>query len=64
MKSETVEIPKSVLATAETLGDVEDWLAAHDPRFVAELRRIREEEDLAGQGVSLEEAAKAWGIKL
>ena len=62
--SEIVGIPKGVLATAETLGDIEDWLAANDPEFLAEMRRIRQQEDLDGQGVSLEEAAAEWGVEL
>jgi hypothetical protein len=42
----TVEIPQSVLISAQTLDDLEDWLAAHDPQSLEEIRRIRRDEDL------------------
>ena len=47
----TVEIPQSVLISAQSLDDLEDWLAAHDPDFLEEIRRIRNDEDLGGQGI-------------
>jgi len=46
----TVEIPQSVLVSAQSLDDLEDWLAAHDPEFLGEIRRIRNDEDLSGAG--------------
>ena len=48
-----VEIPESVLVTAQSLDDLEDWLATRDAGFLAEMRRIRHEEDLAEQGKDL-----------
>ena len=55
-----IEIPKSVLASAQTRAELEDWLAAHDPEFLAEMRRIRNDEDLAEQGKDLGEILKQW----
>jgi hypothetical protein len=59
----TVEIPQTVLASAESLDDLEDWLAAHDPAFLDEVRRIRNEEDLAGKGKDIAEILKRWPIE-
>ena len=59
----TVEIPQSVLMSAEGLDDVEDWLAAHDPAFLGEVRRIRNEEDLAGRGKDIAEVLERWPIE-
>ncbi len=59
----TVEIPQSVLLSAESLDELEDWLAAHDPGFLEELRRIRNDEDLAGRGTELGELLKRWPIE-
>ena len=52
MKTGTVEIPTSVLASVETLDELQDWLTAQHPETIAELRQARQE-DLAGQ-------FKAW----
>ena len=51
----TISIPETVLLSAESLDELEDWLAAQNPAFVEELRRIRRDEDLAGQGKTLDE---------
>jgi hypothetical protein len=59
----TVEIPQSVLVSANSLDDVEDWIAANDPDFVNEVRRIRKEEDLAGAGKHIAEVLKRWPIE-
>ena len=59
----TVEIPQSVLISARNLDDLEDWLAAHDPEFLAEIRRIRNDEDLADEGKDLAEVLKRWPIE-
>ena len=48
MPKDTVEIPVSVLASVETLDELEDWLTAQNPQIVAELRKARSE-DLAGE---------------
>ena len=44
----TVEIPLEVLASIDTLDELEDWLTAHNPRVMRELKRARKE-DLAGR---------------
>jgi hypothetical protein len=48
MKSDTVEIPTSVLSSVETLDELLDWLTARHPQIVAELRAARQE-DTNGQ---------------
>ena len=58
----TVEIPQSVLISAQSLDDLEDWLAANKPEFLGEVRRIRNEEDLAGSGKDIAEVLKRWPI--
>ena len=59
----TIEIPQSVLLSAHSLDDVEDWIAANDPEFFREIRRIRNEEDLAGAGKDITEVLKRWPIE-
>ncbi len=59
----TVEIPQSVLVSAQSLDDLEDWLSANNPEFLGEVRRIRKEEDLAGSGKDLAEVLKRWPIE-
>lgn len=56
----TVEIPQSVLISAQSLDDLEDWLASHDPGFLNEVRRIRNDEDLAGSGKDISEVLKRF----
>lgn len=63
MVEEMIDIPKSVLKSASTLADVENWLSVNNPRLIDELRRIRREEDLTGQGIRLEELMVRWGIE-
>lgn len=52
MKLGTLEIPVAVLASVETLDELQDWLTAQHPEILAELREARQQ-DLAGQ-------FKAW----
>ncbi len=59
----TIAIPESVLATAQSIDDLEDWLAANDPDFLVRLRRIRRDEDLAGKGKDLGEILDRWPIE-
>ncbi len=59
----TVEIPQSVLVSAQSLDDLEDWLSANNPEFLDEVRRIRKEEDLAGSGKDLAEVLKRRPIE-
>jgi len=56
----TVEIPESVLISAQSLDDLEDWLAAHDPQFLQQIRQIRNDEDLGDRGKDLGEVLKRW----
>ena len=58
----TIAIPESVLLSAQSLDDLEDWLAANDPAFLERMRRIRRDEDLADQGKDLEEVLDRWPI--
>lgn len=58
----TIEIPESVFLSAQSLDDLEDWLAANDPGFLREMRRIREE-DLASRGRDLAELLDQWPIE-
>ena len=51
----TVEIPQSVMVSARSLDDLEDWLSANDPEFIGEVRRIRNEEDLVNGSKDLSE---------
>ena len=59
----TISIPESVLISAESLDDLEDWLAANDPDFLARMRCIRRDEDLADQGKDLGEILERWPIE-
>ena len=56
-------IPVSVFESAETKEELEDWLAAHDPVFIDEMRRIKADAD-AGLGRPLSDLAKKWNIDL
>ncbi|HEX3987788.1 MAG TPA: hypothetical protein VHZ30_00060 [Verrucomicrobiae bacterium] len=44
MKTETVEIPTGVLSSVETLDELQDWLTAHNPKVMSELRDARRED--------------------
>ena len=57
---DVIQIPRGVWETAETKEDLEDWLLAHSPRIIRNLRRIRRHEDLAGRGKTLDELARQW----
>ena len=59
-RQRSVEIPQSVLISARSLDDLEDWLAANDPQFLEEIRRIRNDEDLAETGKDLGEILKRF----
>ena len=48
MKTETVEIPATVLSSIETLDELQDWLTAQNPKLISELREARKQ-DLAGK---------------
>lgn len=59
----TVEIPESVLISAQSLDDLEDWLASNNPELLQRLRSIRQDEDLQETGSDLSELIKRWGAK-
>jgi hypothetical protein len=44
----TIEIPVEVLQSIDTLDELEDWLTAHNPRVLRELREARKD-DLNGK---------------
>jgi hypothetical protein len=58
----SVTIPQTVLMSAHSLDDLEDWLAAQDPEFLTEIRRIRNDEDLADSGKDITEVLKRWPV--
>jgi hypothetical protein len=59
----TIRIPESVLMSAQSLDDLEDWLAASDPKFLECMRRIHNDEDLAEKGKDLREILERWLIE-
>ena len=59
MKPGTVEIPTSVLASVETLDELQDWLTAQQPEIMGELREAREE-DLAGKFTPWQPRHVSW----
>jgi hypothetical protein len=61
-KTRTIAIPESVLLSAQSLDDIEDWLAANDPAFLERMRRIRRDEDIAEDGRDLQEILQRWPI--
>jgi hypothetical protein len=62
-ETRTISIPESVLLSAESLDDLEDWLAAHNPAFLDRMRRIRSDEDLPEKGKDLTEILDRWPIE-
>jgi hypothetical protein len=58
----TIEIPESVLISAQRLDDLKDWLASNDPEFLDRIRSIRRGEDLPETGSDLSELIKRWPI--
>ena len=58
-----ISIPESVFLSAQTLDELEDWLASNNPDFIADIRRIRNGEDIAGKGKDLSEIVKRWPVK-
>jgi hypothetical protein len=57
-----VEIPISVLASVDTLDELEDWLLAHQPRAIEQLRLTRKD-DLAGKFRPWEPTHVKWPTK-
>ena len=46
--ADTIEIPRSVLESVDTLDELEDWLTSQNPRVMRELKQARRD-DLAGR---------------
>ncbi len=63
LKKHMIEIPVEVFESADTKEELEDWLMAHDPEFIKEMRRIKKEAE-AGLGRPLSEIAKKWDTDL
>ncbi len=59
----TIDIPTAVLISAQSLDDLEDWLAAKNPEFLERIRSIRRDEDLEETGTDLAELIKRWPIE-
>lgn len=60
---DTIDIPAAVLISAQSLDDLEDWLAARKPEFLERIRSIRRDEDLEEKGTDLAELIKRWPIE-
>ena len=63
IETDLLEIPTEVWESADTKEEMEDWLLAHNPKLVRQLRQIRKE-DLGGRGKPLSELARKWNIAL
>jgi hypothetical protein len=61
-RSAMVEVPIRVLESVDTLDELEDWLTAHNPRIMRELRQARRD-DLAGKFEPWEPRQVAWPTK-
>ena len=55
---DAVSIPKTVLESAETMEELEDWLLANNHDFISEMRQVKLEEDLKGKGTRLEDLSR------
>lgn len=62
-KDTILQIPLSVFESAETKEELGDWLLAHDPVFIREMRQLKKDAE-AGRGSPLSEIAAKWNIKL
>ena len=61
-REDWIKIPRSVLMNAKSLDDIDDWVEAHNPAFIAELLRIHKQEALRGKGMTLKQLKKEWNI--
>lgn len=62
-QDDVVQIPISVWETADSKEELEDWLLANDPAFIA-VMDSRLEQDRGGQTRSLDGLARKWRIEL
>ncbi|MGQ9626666.1 MAG: hypothetical protein ACUVV0_07150 [Anaerolineae bacterium] len=61
----TIEIPLRIVQTIIATGNIdelEDWLLAHGPDFIARMQRARDN-DLAGRSIPWEKVKEELGIK-
>jgi len=58
----TVAIPTTVLTTADSVEEIEDWLLSRNPKALEGLKDLRRQH-LAGKTISLDEAEKKWRSK-
>jgi hypothetical protein len=61
-KIKAITIPVGVFDSAESKEDIEDWLLAHNDKFIQRMRKARKD-DLEGKCITLEELAKELNIK-
>ena len=61
-QSPTVEIPIEVLESVDTLDELEDWLTAHHPQIMRELRLARRD-DLRGKFKTWKPRHLPWPTK-
>jgi hypothetical protein len=57
--AKTVTIPTTVLTTADSVEEIEDWLLSRNPKALEDLRGLRRQH-LAGKTIPLDEAEKKW----
>jgi hypothetical protein len=62
MAGKTVNIPLEIIAKAETLEDIEDWLIVNDPESIKGLMESRRQH-LCGELVSLEQVKERLARK-
>ena len=60
--AKTIAIPTTVLTTADSVEEIEDWLLSRNPKAVENLRDLRRQH-LAGKTITLDEAEKKWHSK-
>jgi len=57
--AKTVTIPTTVLTTADSVEEIEDWLLSRNPKALEDLRGLRRQH-LAGKTIPLDETEKKW----
>jgi hypothetical protein len=58
-KKESITFPITVLETADTKEDLEDWLLSRNPQFMKKMQKARQE-DFFGKGKSRESLKKDY----
>jgi len=54
-QSRTINIPESILASEQSLDELEEWLAVNNRQFLEQMRRIRNDQDLDEKAKDLTE---------